>query len=360
MMHITKESILKSLSTVIDPDLKKDLVSLNMIDQIEIDNNQIRFTLTLTTPACPLKQYLHDECVNALTASFGHEIEVEIKMDARVTSHRSKQVELLGDVKNIIAVGSGKGGVGKSTISVNLALALAKTGASVGIVDADIYGPSIPIMFDLVHAKPDMIQEGEKTTIIPIEKYGIKILSIGFFVDPDKALIWRGPMASNALMQLFSDAQWGDLDYLIIDMPPGTGDIQLTLAQRLNLTGMVVVSTPQQVALADARKAIQMFTSDQINVPILGLVENMAWFTPAELPNNKYYIFGKRGAVVLSEELSVPLLGQIPIIQSICEAGDLGVPAALKENEKTAPYFDALAKQTAQQMAIVNAQKSKK
>lgn len=359
-MQVTQKNILEALSNVIDPDLKKDLVTLNMISHIQIEGNHVSFTLTLTTPACPLKQFLQDECIKAIQSTISKEIQVSITLDAKVTSHRPTTVELLGDVKNIIAVGSGKGGVGKSTISVNLALALAKTGASVGIIDADIYGPSIPIMFDLMNAKPEMIQEGEKTIIVPLEKYGVKVVSIGFFVDPDKALIWRGPMASNALMQLFTDVQWGTLDYLIIDMPPGTGDIQLTLAQRLNINGVVIVSTPQQVALADARKAIQMFNTEQINIPILGFVENMAWFTPAELPENKYYIFGKEGTSKLAEELHVPLLGQIPLIQSICEASDKGIPAVMNEKNGTATFFIKLAEQTAQQMAIVNADKVKK
>ncbi|HPE86339.1 MAG: ATP-binding protein [Bacteroidia bacterium] len=267
----------------------------------------------------------------------------------------AKQTEkLLPEVKNIIAVASGKGGVGKSTVAANLAISLAKTGASVGLIDADIYGPSVPLMFDLVNVKPHIKDENGKQVIVPIEKYGIKVLSIGFFVDPDQALLWRGPMASGALTQLFRDAEWGALDYVVIDLPPGTGDIHLTLVQSLAVTGVVIVSTPQEVALADARKAFGMFKSKAIKVPILGLVENMAWFTPEELPENKYFIFGKEGGKKLAEESHVALLGQIPLVQGICDSGDVGKPIALETDHPVAKAFDELTENLLTQLSIRN------
>jgi ATP-binding protein involved in chromosome partitioning len=262
---------------------------------------------------------------------------------------------MLPQVKNVIAVSSGKGGVGKSTVSANLAVALAKLGYKVGLLDADIFGPSMPKMFQVEDARPYAELIDGRDLIVPIEKYGIKMLSIGFFVDPDQPTLWRGGMASNALKQLIGDANWGDLDYFILDTPPGTSDIHLTLVQTLAITGAVIVSTPQQVALADARKGINMYTNDKVNVPILGLVENMSWFTPAELPENKYYLFGKEGAKQLAEQMNVPLLGQIPIVQSICENGDKGTPAALDENSITGQAFLALAENVVKQTEIRNA-----
>jgi len=276
-------------------------------------------------------------------------------MLSNVTTQPKKKENLLSGVKNIIAVASGKGGVGKSTVSVNLAISLSKSGAKVGLIDADIYGPSIPLMFDLVNAQPKTIQVGEKMHFLPIEKYGIHLVSIGFFVDPSKAMIWRGPMASSAITQFISDAEWGELDYLIIDLPPGTGDIHLTLVQTIPVTGVVIVSTPQNVALADARKAVNMFSQESINVPILGLVENMSWFTPKEYPENKYYIFGKEGCKKLADEMNVPLLGQIPLVQSICESGDSGIPVALDKDSVVGSAFLSLAELVSQQIAIRNA-----
>lgn len=266
--------------------------------------------------------------------------------------------KLLPFVKNVIAVSSGKGGVGKSTVAANLAVALAKLGYKVGLLDADIFGPSVPKMFQVEDARPYAEQIDGRDLIIPIEKYGIKLLSIGFFVDPDQATLWRGGMASNALKQLIGDADWGELDYFILDTPPGTSDIHLTLVQTLAITGAVIVSTPQQVALADARKGINMYTNDKVNVPILGLVENMSWFTPAELPENKYFIFGKEGAKQLAEEMNVPLLGQIPIVQSICENGDKGTPAALNENSITGRAFIELAENVVKQTEKRNAEQA--
>jgi ATP-binding protein involved in chromosome partitioning len=263
----------------------------------------------------------------------------------------------LPKVKNIIAVASGKGGVGKSTIASNLALALVKQGASVGLVDADIYGPSQTIMFDVVHEKPLIKVVDGVNKIIPVESYGVKLLSIGFFADTSQAIVWRGPMAAKALTQMFSDADWGELDYMIIDLPPGTGDIHLSLVGAIPLNGVVIVSTPQNVALADAQKGVGMFQLPQINVPVLGIVENMAYFSPAELPDNKYYIFGKDGAKTLAEKLNVPLLGEIPLVQSICEAGDAGRPAVMQDTTPQALAFMQMASNVAQQVSIVNSQR---
>lgn len=269
---------------------------------------------------------------------------------------RPEPGKMLPQVKNVIAVSSGKGGVGKSTVAANLAVALSKLGYKVGLLDADIFGPSVPKMFQVEDARPYAEMVDGRDLIVPIEKYGIELLSIGFFVDPDQATLWRGGMASNALKQLVGDAKWGDLDYFILDTPPGTSDIHLTLLQTLAITGTVIVSTPQQVALADARKGINMYMNDKVNVPILGLVENMSWFTPAELPENKYYIFGKEGTKKLAEELNVPLLGQIPIVQSICENGDKGTPVALDENSVTGQAFLELARNVVAQTEKRNAE----
>jgi len=257
----------------------------------------------------------------------------------------SNCVKLLPGVKNIIAIASGKGGVGKSTVAANLAVALTKLGYRVGLLDADIFGPSIPKMFDAEDAHPILEHHNGRDLIVPVEKYGVKLLSMGFFVEKDNAIVWRGGMACNALRQLISDVCWGDLDYFLIDLPPGTSDIHLSLVQTLAVTGAVIVSTPQQVALADARKGINMFQNEKINVPVLGLVENMAWFTPAELPENKYYIFGKDGVKQLAEEMQIPLLGQIPVVQSICESGDKGIPSALNDNTITGNAFIRLAEE---------------
>jgi ATP-binding protein involved in chromosome partitioning len=304
-MSIVKEQIIEALRHVNDPDLKKDLVTLNMIEDISIEGNNVSFKLVLTTPACPLKNLLQRNCIDAIHAYVNKEVQVSIELSSKVTSRRKMTEELLAGVKNIIAIASGKGGVGKSTVAANLAVALGRTGARVGLIDADIYGPSIPLMFDLVNERPFIKEINGKNKVIPFEKYGIHLLSIGFFIDSSQALIWRGLMASNALMQLFHDAVWGELDYMIIDLPPGTGDIHLTLVQQVPVTGVAIVTTPQEVALADARKAISMFRQEKINVPVLGLVENMSYFTPAELPENKYYIFGKEGGVKLAQEANV-------------------------------------------------------
>lgn len=354
-MAITIEQVYDALRNVEEPDLKKDLVTLNMIRDVKVDGKKVSFTVVLTTPACPLKALIESACINAIIHFVDDTAEVMVNMTADVTSRRGADGNLLPGVKNIIAVASGKGGVGKSTISVNLAIALAQTGAKVGLIDADIYGPSLPIMFGVEDESLYVNEKNGKQLMVPVEKFGVKMLSIGFMVDPSQAIVWRGPMASKALRQLFSDADWGELDYMLIDLPPGTGDIHLTLVSAVPVTGAVVVSTPQKVALADARKGIAMFQMDSIKVPVLGLVENMAWFTPAELPSNKYYIFGNGGCKKLAEELNVPLLGQIPLVQSVCDGGDTGSPAILNESSPVADALMLAAANLAQQVAIRNA-----
>ncbi|MEO9869097.1 Mrp/NBP35 family ATP-binding protein [Ekhidna sp.] len=351
-MELTKENLLKALSEVIDPDLKKDLVSLGMIQNIHIDGNKAAFDVVLTTPACPLKEVIKKDCEEKIQKHLG-DVKLVINMTSNVTTKRDEGPVLPG-VKNIIAVSSGKGGVGKSTVASNLAVALARTGADVGLIDADIYGPSIPTMFNCEFEQPGVVQEDGKNKIVPIQQYGVKLISIGFLTNSEDAVVWRGPMASSALKQFISDAKWGDLDYLLIDLPPGTSDIHLTLVQAVPVTGALVVTTPQKVALADAQKGISMFKQAQINVPILGLVENMAWFTPEELPDNKYFIFGEGGGKNLAMKNDIELLGQIPIVQSIRESGDNGYPVAMKD-EEISDAFKQLAESVAQQVAIRNA-----
>jgi len=357
-MEYTIDKVKQALSHVNDPDLKRDLISLQMIEKIKIDGKTISFDLVLTTPACPMKQKMKDDCIASIHNIIDKDAIVEINLTSRVTTNRKSDDEFLKGIKNIIAIASGKGGVGKSTVSVNLAVALAKSGAKVALVDADIYGPSIPLMFNAVNEKPAAVEVNGKTKIIPLEKYGVKLLSIGFFVDPDKALVWRGPMASGALKQLFTDGDWGDIDYMLIDLPPGTGDMHLTMVQTVPVTAAIIVSTPQQLAIADVRKAADMFIQESINIPILGIVENMSYFTPEELPDNKYYIFGKDGCKNLAEELNVPLLNKIPIVQSIAESGDNGYPVANDQSTITGKAFKELAETVAQQIAIRNAEKA--
>ncbi|NLR61330.1 Mrp/NBP35 family ATP-binding protein [Chitinophaga polysaccharea] len=352
---ITKEQVLKALSNVEEPDLGKDLVTLNMVKDIEIDGNKVKFTVVLTTPACPLKDMIRNACVNAIHMLVSKEAQVEVVMTANVNTKRAGGQGILSKVKNIIVVASGKGGVGKSTVAANLALALGRDGAKVGLMDADIYGPSVPIMFGLRGERPMMVNVDGKGMIQPIEKYGIKVMSIGLLIDERQAVVWRGPMASSALKQFITDVFWDELDYLIIDMPPGTGDIHLTLVQTVPVTGAVIVTTPQDVALADAKKGIAMFQGQQINVPIIGLVENMAYFTPAELPENKYYIFGKDGGKHLADEMEIPFLGQIPLVQSIREGGDQGVPAMAGDEKVTRKAFLDVAGAAARSIAMRNA-----
>lgn len=352
---ITTEQVLSALRNVEDPDLKKDLVTLNMIKDVKIDNNIVAFTLELTTPACPMKEMLKNACTNAVKHFVAADAEVNINLTSRVT--KPVDTTQLNAIKNIILVSSGKGGVGKSTVASNLAVTLAAQGAKVGLIDADIYGPSVPIMFGLVGAKPSAREtEAGKTLILPIEKYGIKLLSLGFFADPDQPVPWRGPMASNAIKQLFNDADWGELDYLFVDLPPGTGDIHITITQSFPIAGAVIVTTPQQVALADTRKGLAMFQMPSINIPVLGVVENMSYFTPAELPENKYYIFGKDGGKELATKYNVPFLGEIPLVQSITAAGDNGEPIAMDKTSPLAQAFKEIAGKMAQQISINNVQ----
>ncbi len=348
-MTLYPKLISDALATVRYPGTGKNLVEAEMIaDNMRIDGMKVSFSLIFEKPTDPFMKSILKAAEAAIHAYVSPEVEVTITTESRQAA-RPEPGKLLPQVKNIIAVSSGKGGVGKSTVAANLAVALAKQGYKVGLLDADIFGPSVPKMFQVEDARSYAEQKDGRDLIIPVEKYGLKLLSIGFFVDPDQATLWRGGMASNALKQLIGDADWGELDYFIIDTPPGTSDIHLTLVQTLGITGAVIVSTPQEVALADARKGINMYTNDKVNVPILGLVENMSWFTPAELPENKYYLFGKEGVKRLAEEMHVPLLGQIPIVQSICEGGDNGAPVALDENTITGQAFAKLAENVIEQ-----------
>ena len=342
-MTLYPKLIHDALATVRYPGNGKNLIEAEMVaDNLRIDGMKVSFSLIFEKPTDPFMKSMLRAAETAIHTYVSPEVEVSISTESRQAA-RPEPGKMLPQVKNIIGISSGKGGVGKSTVAANLAVGLARLGYRVGLLDADIFGPSMPKMFQVEDARPYAERINGRDLIIPIEKYGIKLLSIGFFVDPDQPTLWRGGMASNALKQLVGDADWGDLDYFVIDTPPGTSDIHLTLLQTLAITGAVIVTTPQQVALADARKGVDMYRNDKVNVPILGLVENMAWFTPAELPENKYYIFGKEGGKKLADELGVPLLGQIPLVQSICESGDAGAPAALDENTVTGRAFLQLA-----------------
>ncbi len=352
---MTKEKILEALSTVQEPDLGKDLVTLNMVRDIVIEKYYISFTIVLTTPACPLKDRIKNDCIAAIRTLVNKDAVVKVNFDSNTTSKRTDAGTVLPKVKNVIAVVSGKGGVGKSTIAANLALGIAQGGAKVGLMDADIYGPSVPIMFGVRGERPLMMEIGGKGMIVPLEKYGIKLMSIGLLVDEKNAVVWRGPMASSAIKQFVSDVYWDELDYLVIDMPPGTGDIHLTLMQSVPVTGAVIVTTPQDVALADAKKGIAMFGQAQLNIPILGLVENMSYFTPAELPENKYYIFGKDGGKRLADEYDLPFLGQIPLVQGIREGGDKGVPVMMGSDEITKKAFEDFCASVVRGVSMKNA-----
>jgi ATP-binding protein involved in chromosome partitioning len=327
-MTVTVEKIIDILRNVNHPSAGTDIVSMKLVQDISIKENKISFSLIFSKPNDPLAASIKRACVKVIENMIGKEYQVEIaeQFPARKISPEYSSLE---NIKNIIAVASGKGGVGKSTVAVNLAIAVAHTGAKVALLDADVYGPSIPKMFGAEDFKPPLFDNGGKEMIAPLEKFGIKTQSVGFFISPNEATVWRGPMATNALKQIITQTYWGELDYLFIDLPPGTGDIHLTMVQEMPVTGAVIVSTPQMVALADVIKGINMFKTGKINVPVLGLIENMAWFTPNELPENKYYIFGKEGCKKLAAELGLPLLGQIPIVQSICEDGDNGKPTAI-------------------------------
>jgi ATP-binding protein involved in chromosome partitioning len=355
-MTIYPQLILDALVHVRYPGNGKDIVSSGMVqDDIQIDGKKISFSLVFDKINDPFSKSVVKAAEQAILTYIGED--VDIKGNIEIVSKEApkpKPAPILEKVKNIIAVSSGKGGVGKSTISSNLAIALSKLGYKVGLLDADIHGPSIPKMFGVEDAHPEIIEIEGRHTIIPIEKYGIKILSIGFFVDPENALVWRGPVASNALKQLITDTDWGELDYFVMDLPPGTGDVHLTLVQTTSITGVIVVTTPQDVALADARKGINMYMGEKVNVPVLGLVENMSWFTPAELPDNKYYIFGKDGGKRLAEELNIKLLGQIPLVQSIRECGDAGKPIAFDENSIISLSFKELAEKVVERVEYRN------
>ncbi len=338
--------VIEALRTVVHPEKGQDIVSLGMLeDDIRISGRRVSFSLIFDRPNDPMMATIKTRAAEAIKAHLGAEVEIDGNIFVKIRQRPKVEEAVLPNVKNIIAVASGKGGVGKSTVTANLAVSLARAGYKVGLLDADIFGPSVPIMFDTEDARPVLAENStdEKQLIEPIEKYGVKMLSIGFFVDPRQAVVWRGAMATNAIKQLVTEANWGNLDYLLIDMPPGTSDIHISLVGLVHFTGAIIVSTPQKVALADARKGVDMFLNPKVNVPVLGIVENMAWFTPAELPQNKYYIFGQNGARQLADEIGVPLLGQIPIEMSIRQGADSGTPVALNADSSSAQAFDALA-----------------
>lgn len=353
---MTKDDILKALGNVQEPDLGKDLVTLNMVKDILIDDKKVSFTVVLTTPACPMKELIQNACINAVKILVDKEAEVTVNFTSNTTTNRKDNKNILSGVKNIIAVVSGKGGVGKSTVASNLALALAESGAKVGLMDADIYGPSVHIMFGVRGERPLMKDVNGKGMIVPLERYGIKLMSIGLLVDEKQAVVWRGPMVSSAIRQFVTDVDWGELDYLVIDMPPGTGDIHLTIVQTVPVTGVIVVTTPQLVALADAKKGIAMFGQAQLKVPVIGLVENMSYFTPAELPDNKYYIFGKDGGKNLADEFELPFLGQIPLVQTIREGGDSGVPVMMSDDVISKQAFMDFAANAVRGISMRNAE----
>lgn len=338
---LTKEQILEELKKVTEPELKKDIVELDLVKDLKIDGNTVTLTVLVNNPAMHYRKRMQEAVEFTLERSLGKDVKVICSAEP-LPREKPAAKRILSGVKNIVAVASGKGGVGKSTITANLAVGMAKKGYKVGLIDADIYGPSSHIMLDCVNERPTTIEKDGKTYIKPIENYGVKMLSIGFFSEMNQAIVWRGPMASKALRQMVADADWGELDYMFIDMPPGTGDIHLTLVQLLPLTGAVIVTTPQEISLADAKKGAAMFQLDSVKVPVLGLIENMSWFTPAELPENKYYIFGKDGGKGLAEQLNIRLLGQIPLVQSVRESADVGRPAVLQNNTMVAACFDDL------------------
>lgn len=348
-MNGFKKQILAALEKVYDPDLKQDLVSLGMIDDLYIDEHAIYFTIILTTPACPLQEVLKQACIKAIREEVTERFEIIIKITSKVTSSRWQNA-ILPNIKNIIAIASGKGGVGKSTMATHLALALSHHGADVGLLDGDIFGPSIPTMWGCQTTKPMLVKVGDKQHIMPIVQHNVKLSSIGFLANTQEAIVWRGPMASAAFKQLLQETDWGRLDYLLIDLPPGTSDIHLTLVQTVAVTGVVVVTTPQKIALIDATKAIAMFKKEPIKVPILGLIENMAYFIPQpEDEADPYYIFGKDGGKLLAEAESMPFLGQIPLLSMICQQGDMGIIS-----DQPITMFKQIAEKIAQQVAIQN------
>lgn len=351
-MKLDKKEVLKALEHITVPGEGKNMVESGAVKNIQIFGDEVEVDITINNPSLQARKKTEVEILKIIHREVYEKakIKVNIKVDAPATPKPNQiKGKPIPGIQNIIAVASGKGGVGKSTVTANLAVTLAKMGFKVGLLDADIYGPSMPIMFDVAHEKPLAVTIDGKSKMKPVESYGVKLLSIGFFTQPNQAVIWRGPMASKALNQMIFDAHWGDLDFMLLDLPPGTGDIHLSIMQAMPVTGAVVVSTPQTVALADARKGVAMFQQDSINVPVLGIVENMAYFTPAELPSNKYYIFGEKGARHLSEDLKVPFLGEIPLVQSIREAGDIGRPAAMQTGSPIEEAFEALTKNVVQE-----------
>ena len=355
-MKITKEAVIESLKTISLPGEGGNLVDQGVVSNIMIFGDQVDIDLQLQNPSLQARKKLEVTILKTLHEQVYEK--AKIKINTKVIAPPKPQDQIKGKpiqgIENIIAISSGKGGVGKSTITANLAVTLSKMGCKVGILDADIYGPSIPTMFDMEGARPLSVQIDGKSKMEPIENYGVKVLSIGFFTKPDQAVVWRGPMAAKALNQMIFDAAWGDLDFLLIDLPPGTGDIHLSIVQSLPLNGAVVVSTPQNVALADAKKGIAMFQQESINVPVLGIVENMSYFTPAELPENKYYIFGKKGAEYLAKDKEVPFLGALPLVQSIREDADFGRQAVLQEQSNLSEYFDEITKKLVSQTLLRN------
>ena len=358
-MKIEKKDILKALETITIAGEGKNMIESGAVTNVVTFADEVIVDLVLSTPAMHIKKRAEDDIRKTIQdlVYADAKVKVNIKIEAApktTTEANTIKGKNIPGIKNIIAVASGKGGVGKSTVTANLAVTLAKMGFSVGILDADIYGPSMPIMFDVESAKPVSVAVDGKSKMKPVESYGIKILSIGFFTAPSQAVIWRGPMASKALNQMIFDADWGELDFMLLDLPPGTGDIHLSIVQSLPITGVVVVSTPQAVALADAKKGVSMFMSDAINVPVLGIIENMAYFTPEELPSNKYYIFGKEGAKNLAEDLQVPFLGEVPIVQSIREAGDYGRPAAMQAGSVIETVFEEITRNVVQEVVSRN------
>ncbi|ATA90604.1 iron-sulfur cluster carrier protein [Capnocytophaga stomatis] len=354
MQKIEKKSVLEALRKITVPGEGKNMADSGAVQNIVVFGDEVVVDVVINNPSLQAKKRTEVEIMKAIH----NEVHEKAKVFVNVKVIAPERPEIKGKpipgIKNIVAVASGKGGVGKSTVTANLAVSLAKMGFSVGLLDADIYGPSMPIMFDVADEKPISVNVDGKSKMKPIENYGVKVLSIGFFTNPNQAVIWRGPMAAKALNQMIFDADWGELDFLLLDLPPGTGDIHLSIMQAMPVTGAVVVSTPQKIALADAQKGVAMFQQETINVPVLGIVENMAYFTPEELPNNKYYIFGKEGAKHLSEDLNVPFLGEIPLVQSIRESGDVGRPAALQENTPQAEAFVQLARNVVQSVAERN------
>jgi len=342
-MNWTEEVVLEALKGVLDPELGKDVVTLGWARVNAVEEGSVDVTVKTGNPAMHARQRVEEAVRFALERAFGADATFTVSVEGVKQEERTPETrKVLPGVDHVIAVASGKGGVGKSTVAANLAVGLAQLGYKVGLCDADIHGPSVPTMFDVTDAKPVPVEVGEKTLIQPVEQYGVKVLSIGFFADPDQAIVWRGPMASRALGQLFTDANWGELDFMIIDLPPGTGDIHLSLVQDVPLTGAVVVSTPQEVALADARKGVGMFRLDSINVPVLGLIENMAYFVPPDMPDRRYDVFGRDGAKRLAAALETPFLGELPLIQSIREAGDAGRPAVMQGDSPAAAAFRAV------------------